>query len=90
MWHKTSDALPEHGQPVWYCGPFIGVWAGNYEYHPDAFYCAHQFVSAGGACDRHDARYWAARSPDEAIPPEPPFIYDRDWSRQQDGTNVTH
>lgn len=90
MWRSTADQLPADGQDVWYCGPFIGVWAGRYEFHPDAFYCPHKFVGSGGCCDKFDAPYWAPRFRDEALPPEPPFIYDRDWSRQQDGSNVTH
>jgi hypothetical protein len=94
MWQLSCECLPEHGQQVWYCGPYIGVWAGNYQYQPDAFYCAHQFVSAGGSCDRHDAPYWMPRSDGECIAPSPPVEKEprlnRHWNMKRDGTHVSH
>jgi hypothetical protein len=71
MWIHAMEQLPEHGQPVWYYGPMVGVWRGHYEKHPEYQFSPHLFICGEhpGVCDSMDAPYWMPISDERPAPP---------------------
>ena len=83
IWVKCKERLPINGQKVWYYGPNIGVWQGNYEIDKtesgqemrekfgipvDLFICGEGL----GVVDSDDAPYWMPYE-DGSERPVPPY-----------------
>jgi hypothetical protein len=79
-WNNSHKNPPVVGQKIYYFGPEIGLWIGEYKYEEstvdDVELCPHIFFGAGGYVDACDAPFWLPYDAEKAAcwVPLPPVI----------------
>ena len=80
-WISFFERQPEDGDKIWYYGPYIGVWRGEYHYVPNDPISHHNIHSTecAGFCDRMDAPWWMPDDGKTKRPSIPEKAYPEDY-----------
>jgi len=80
-WISFFERQPEDGDKIWYYGPYIGVWRGEYHYVPNDPISHHNIHSTecAGFCDRMDAPWWMPDDGKMERPAKPKSDYPKDY-----------